>query len=165
MVVNNQYINGLVIRPGCVYGKQGGMTNDWFNSMQDLNEINIVGDGTNHWPMIHVDDLAHAYLLAAEKNIGGEIFNIADENSHSVNEIIFGIKALMNFSGNVNYIPLKKAISLMGTFAEALAIDQKIDTSKAQQILNWRPKHSGFYNELNLYYSTWKAFKENKKKR
>lgn len=161
IVVNNPYINGVVIRPGCVYGKKGDMTNDFFNSMLNKNEINIIGNGENHWPMIHADDLANAYLLAAEKNIGNEIFNIAEEESHSIKDIILGIRELINFNGKINYIPLKNAIDEMGDFAEALAIDQRVDTSKAKQLLNWKPKHTGFFNELDLYNKTWNAFQDN----
>ena len=157
IVISNPYINGVVMRPGCVYGIKGGMTNDWFESIENHNEINIVGDGSNHWPMVHAMDLANAYLLAAQTNVGGEIFNIAEEASSSINKIILGIKELINFKGKINYVPLKKAIEGMGDFAEALAIDQRFDTAKAKNILNWSPNHSGFYNELELYYNTWKA--------
>lgn len=157
IVISNPFINGVVIRPGCVYGMKGGMTNDWFDSIEKLNEINIVGDGSNHWPMVHAIDLANAYLLAAQSNVGGEIFNIVEEKSSSINEIISGIRSLTNFNGNVNYIPLDKALGIMGEFAEALAIDQRFDISKVKNILNWSPKHTGFYNELEIYYNTWKA--------
>jgi nucleoside-diphosphate-sugar epimerase len=160
IVISNPFINGVVIRPGCVYGKQGDMTNDWFDSMKNMNELNIVGDGTNRWPMVHIDDLADAYLQSAEKNIGGEIFNIVEEESSSINQIISEIKTLTNFNGNVNYIPISKATGIMGDFAEALAIDQKFDISKPKKILNWEPKHSGFHNEINLYYSNWEAFQQ-----
>lgn len=160
MIISNPYIDGVVIRPGCVYGMKGGMTNDWFDSIRKNNEINIVGDGSNHWPMVHAIDLANAYLLAAQKNVGGEIFNVAEENVPSINEIMSEIKSLTKFKGNLNYIPLDKAIRIMGDFAEALAIDQRFDTSKAKNILKWSPKHPGFYNELNLYYSAWKSFQE-----
>ena len=48
----------------------------------------------------------------------------------------------------------------MGPFAEALAINQKLDNSKAREELGWKPSHNGFYQELKLYYSTWKAHQE-----
>ena len=160
IVISNPYINGVVIRPGCVYGMNGGMTNDWFDSIEKNNEINIVGDGSNHWPMVHAVDLANAYLLAAQKNVSGEIFNVVEENVPSINEIISEIKSITKFEGNLNYISLDKALHIMGDFAEALAIDQRFDPSKAKNILNWSPKHAGFYNELNLYYSAWKSYQE-----
>ncbi len=158
LVIDNPYLSGIVIRPGCVYGGKGDMTNDLFDSVINKKSIDIIGDGTNRWPMIHVEDLAQAYLLAAEKDISNKIFNIVEETSASINKIISGIKILNNTSVNLNFIPLEKAINTKGDFAEALAINQKFDTSFARDILGWSPKHIGFINELKLYYSVWKAY-------
>jgi len=158
LVIDNPYLNGIVIRPGCVYGGQGDMTNDLFDSVINKNSVNIIGDGSNRWPMVHVDDLAYAYLLAAEKDVSNTAFNIVEETSASINEIIAGIKRLSNDRIELNFIPLEKAIHNMGNLAEALAINQTFDASSARNTLGWLPKHDGFLNDLEIYYSSWKAY-------
>ena len=164
LIIDTPYLNGIVIRPGCVYGGQGGMTNDLFDSVINKNSVNVIGDGSNRWPMVHVDDLANAYLLAGEKNVFNTAFNIVEETSASINEIITGIKRLSNDRIELNFIPLEKAICNMGDFAEALAINQKFDVSFAKNILGWLPKHKGFLNDLGRYYSSWKAYQNKKNK-
>lgn len=161
LVIDNPYLNGIVIRPGCVYGGKGDMTNDLFDAVINKKSVDIIGDGTNRWPMVHVDDLARAYQLAAENNIVDQAINIVEELSSSINEIVSDINALINHEGKINPISLKEAIEIRGDFAEALAINQTFDTSKARALLGWKPLHRGFHQELNQYYSTWKAFQEN----
>jgi nucleoside-diphosphate-sugar epimerase len=164
LVIDNPYLNGIVIRPGCVYGGQGDMTNDLFDSVINKNSVNVIGDGSNRWPMVHIDDLSHAYLLAAEKDLSNTTFNIVEETSASINEIIAGIKRLSNDRVELNFIPLEKAIYNMGNFAEALAINQKFDTSFAKNTLGWLPKHKGFLNDLEILYSSWKAYQNQNNK-
>lgn len=158
LVIDNPYLNGIVIRPGCVYGGYGNMTNDLFDSVINKNSANLIGNGSNRWPMVHVDDLAYAYLLAAEKDVSNTVFNIVEEISASINEIIAGIKRFNNDRVELNFIPLEKAVHQMGNFAEAFAINQKFDTSFAKNTIGWLPKHKGFLNELEIYYSSWKAY-------
>lgn len=164
LVIDNPYLNGIVIRPGCVYGGQGDMTNDLFDSVINNNSVNVIGDGSNRWPMVHVDDLSYAYLLAAEKNVSNTVFNIVEETSATLNEIIAGIKRLSNDRVELNFIPLEKAFHKMGNFAEALAINQNFDTSFTKSTLGWLPKHNGFLNELEIYYSSWKAYQNKNNK-
>lgn len=164
LVIDNPYLNGIVIRPGCVYGGHGNMTNDLFDSVINKNSANLIGNGSNRWPMVHVDDLAYAYLLAAEKDVSNTVFNIVEETSASINEIIAGIKRFNNDRVELNFIPLEKAVHQMGNFAEAFAINQKFDTSFAKNTIGWLPKHKGFLKELEIYYSSWKAYQNKNNK-
>lgn len=149
--------NGIVIRPGVVYGKSGGMTGMWFQGASNGGVVQIVGEGQNHWAMVHVDDLAQGYLQAIQSGLRGEIFNMVDSSSATVLEMA---SAAATAAGNIKqleFIPVDKATQEMGTMAEALAIDQIVDNSKARRLLDWRPKHEGFIPEVETYYKAWKA--------
>ena len=45
----------------------------------------------------------------------------------------------------------------MGSFADALALDQHVDSRKAVLRLGWQPTHGGFEDEVETYYAAWKA--------
>lgn len=45
--------------------------------------MEVVGDGTNIWPMVHVEDLARAYVAAAEHAPPGRSYNIVDDSEDS----------------------------------------------------------------------------------
>ena len=54
---------GTVIRPGMVYGRGGGPMNQFADMADEYGVPRHVGDGRNHWSMVHVDDLADLYVL------------------------------------------------------------------------------------------------------
>src|SRR5581483_7682640 len=59
-------VHPIVIRPGIVYGRKAGIPEMFVNSAHERGAATIVGDGTNHWACVHVDDLAQLYLLALQ---------------------------------------------------------------------------------------------------
>lgn len=158
IVLNAISLKGLVIRPGVVYGKSGGMTGMWFKGATNGNLVQIVGDGNNHWAMVHVDDLAHVYLLAASSNLNGEVFNVVDNTRNTVLEMASAAAQAAGSIHQIEFIPLEDAKKEMGTaYAEALALDQIVDATKAQELLGWKPGHQGFIREVTTYFRAWKA--------
>ncbi|MBI3897975.1 MAG: NAD-dependent epimerase/dehydratase family protein [Gammaproteobacteria bacterium] len=149
-------VRGIVIRPGVVYGKRGGLTGIWFNAAVD-GGLTAVGDGKNHWAMIHVDDLAELYVGAVEQQQTGEIFNAVDRSRSNVADMVSAVARAAGYTGKINYVPVDAAREKMGDFAEALAIDQRVDSSKAERLLNWQPRHRGFVEDVALYFEAWRA--------
>jgi hypothetical protein len=45
----------------------------------------------------------------------------------------------------------------MGDFAEALTLDQHVDSRKAVRRLGWQPRHGGFLDGVVTYFEAWKA--------
>ena len=56
----------------------------------------------------------------------------------------------VGYRKDIHYLPLDKARKTMGDFADALAIDQQIDTGKACKMLNWKPRHTSFSRDVDL---------------
>ncbi len=157
IVLNAKEVKGLVIRPGCVYGRQGRLTNMWFDSAVNEQSLKIVGDGNNRWAMVHVDDLAEGYVAAAESGMSGEIFNLNDRSRSTVREMAEAVAKVAGYKGEIKCIPIKDASATMGDFAEALALDQNVDNGKAVRLLGWFPKHTGFVDEIKTYFESWKS--------
>ena len=42
-------------------------------------------------------------------------------------------------------------------FAEALTLDQHVDSGKAVRRLGWQPRHGGFLDGVATYFEAWKA--------
>jgi nucleoside-diphosphate-sugar epimerase len=156
LVLNAGDVRGLVIRPGCVYGYQGGLTGMWFAAAH-ANELAAVGDGGNRWTMVHADDLADAYLRAGESGLSGEVFNITDRSRWSVGEMLAAVARVTGYAGKIKLIPVAEAAKGMGDFAECLALDQHVDARKAVRLLGWQPKHGGFVDDIAAYFMSWKA--------
>lgn len=157
MALGSPSVPGIVLRPGCVYGGAGGMFGMWFEPLSRGEPPTIVGDGTNRWPLVHVEDLARAYVLAAESNCGGEIFNVTDRSRETVAGMVAAACEAAGFAGEVRYQPVVEAARTLGTFAECLALDQHVDSSKAGRLLGWQPRHGGFSDQAEAYYRAWRA--------
>jgi|SRR3990172_2258959 len=157
MVLNSERVKGIVIRPGCVYGRQGGLTGLWFKGAYQDKSLVAIGDGKNHWAMVHVDDLAQAYLLAAESGLKAEVLNVVDNSCSTVGEMTRAVAEVANYSGQIEFVPLEKAWQTLGDFAECLAQDQHVDGDKANRLLDWQPKQRGFVEKIEIYLASWKA--------
>ena len=84
----------------------------------------VVGDGKQTRDFTFVTDVANAFILAAESNLNGEIFNVGSGNTYSVNRLVELLE------GEVEYIP-KRPGEPDCTFA---------DVRKIQKRLGWKAK-------------------------
>jgi UDP-glucose 4-epimerase len=86
----------------------------------------VVGDGSQRRDFVYVTDVARAYLLAAESDHAGEVFNLGSGNPQTVNRLV----ELMG--GAVVYVP-KRPGEPDCTWA---------DIGKIQRRLGWKPEIS-----------------------
>jgi nucleoside-diphosphate-sugar epimerase len=157
LVLDAAGVRGLVIRPGCVYGYQGGLTGLWFAAAVKEKALTAVGDGNNRWTMVHADDLADAYLRAGESGLRGEVFNVTDRSRWSVGEMLAAVARATGYAGKITFLPVAEAAKTMGDFAECLALDQHADSRKAVRLLGWQPRHGGFVDDAETYGNSWQA--------
>jgi nucleoside-diphosphate-sugar epimerase len=148
-----------VVRPGCVYGGRGSLTSSWFESAEKEGAARIVGDGKNRWAMIHVEDLADAYVRLAHARVRGEVLNVTDRSRYTVGEMAAAATRATGRGADFKTWPVAEAAKVMGPFAEALALDQHVDSWKAVQLLNWNPRFGGFVDDAELYFQAWKNWK------
>jgi nucleoside-diphosphate-sugar epimerase len=147
----------LVLRPGIVYGAQGGIPAMWFESAIQEGAARIVGEGNNRWAMVHVEDLAAAYLAAGHSRARAEIFNVTDRSRFTVREMASAAARAAGKSAEVKLTALADAAKMLGQpYAQALALDQHVDSWKAVHLLGWNPSFGGFADEADLFYGAWK---------
>jgi nucleoside-diphosphate-sugar epimerase len=136
-----------VIRPAMVYGRGGGVTARFFQTVPEKGEVTVVGDGENRWPMVHVDDLAELYRLILEKAEPGAVIHGATGETVKVKQMAEAAAKGAGVPGKVNYWPVDQARGVLGPFADALALDQDIISVMAPK-LGWKPRSAGALEEL-----------------
>jgi nucleoside-diphosphate-sugar epimerase len=144
-------LNTLVIRPGYVFG---GAVNAIHSSLFGVTDkIVINGRPDKIWSWIHVDDLAELYVHAVNKAsiIGPQVFYAGTTGSYTYEQIA---KKAAAVAGKPN-LPVE-VVKAEGFFA-VLDIDARVTSKKAFELLGWVAKHLDFYEELDIYYSAWKA--------
>lgn len=157
LAANSAETRTITIRPGCVYGCEGSLTAPWFESAEKEGAARIVGDGSFHWAMVHLEDLAELYRLAAESTVSGEVLNAVDSGKATVRECAEAASMAVTGAAKVVFTLLTEAEKVMGPMAECLTLNQCLDASKAARLLGWYPRHTAFADQAARYYRSWKA--------
>jgi nucleoside-diphosphate-sugar epimerase len=154
---NKNNISTIIMRPGCVYGGSGGLTAGWFKSAMENGTAEIVGDGYFRWSTVHVQDLAAAYVHAAESSFTQQIFNVTDRSRFTILECAKAANQAAGKNEKIKIIPQNEAEKIMGSMVECLTLNQHVDSSKISCLLGWQPKHVGFADGAVRYFLAWKA--------
>jgi nucleoside-diphosphate-sugar epimerase len=150
-------ITAWIIRPGLVYGGSGGITATMWAAAEKEGAIRIVGDGNNHWALVHRDDLADLYVRCVEQAPAGHVFNATDSSRLSVRVIAGALSRAAGHQGTVVSTPLDEARAHLGPFADALALDQEVSGILAERLLGWEPRHRSLVGEAEALYRAYKA--------
>jgi nucleoside-diphosphate-sugar epimerase len=146
-----------VIRPGVVYGGGTGMIGEIFKAAAN-GLVRVVGDGSNHWPVVYDRDLADLYARLAARDDASGIYHANDEGDERVNDVVNAIKPHVKVKPDVRYVPIEEARHKMGAYADALALDQVVRSPRARAI-GWAPSlHSVSGNAARLL-DEWRASK------
>ena len=144
-----------VVRPGTVYGGGSGIVGDLFKSATN-GLVRVIGDGNNRWPLVYDRDLADLYARIAANDGAAGIFHANDEGDERVNDLVAAVGPYLPHRPDVRYVPIDEARAKMGAYADALALDQVIRSSRSRAI-GWNPSlHSVAGNAARLL-GEWRA--------
>jgi nucleoside-diphosphate-sugar epimerase len=148
LALQSKGVRVVVIRPGVVYGDNGGIVGMLMGSAKP-GPVRIVGDGTNRWPMVRVDALAELYAAATEQPAAQGIYNAAFGAAVPYVEIARAASRAAGGNGSIEHLTFENASAVMGPFAEALAIDLQLSHEKAKKELGWDPHRPTVLEELS----------------
>jgi nucleoside-diphosphate-sugar epimerase len=152
---NSDQLRTVVVRPGVVYGGGDGIVGDLFKSASN-GLVRVVGDGNNHWPLVYDRDLADLYARLAVREDAAGVYHANDEGDERVNDIVSAIKPYLPVRPDVRHVPIDEARHKMGTYADALVLDQVVRSPRARA-LGWTPTlHSVAGNAARLL-EEWRA--------
>jgi nucleoside-diphosphate-sugar epimerase len=92
--------------------------------------ITILGDGSQTRDFTYVGDIVRANLLAAEKPVEGEIFNIGGGSNRSLMDVLKILERVSGIQPKLEYRPAEKG-DVKDTWA---------DTRKAKSLLDFEPQ-------------------------
>lgn len=120
----------IIVRPGIVYGRGAGIP-----GMIAAGQLPVIGDGRQRWPLVHVDDLAELYVRALGAPAGSILHGVSE--TLSMGDL--GLLAAAGGRAPVARIPLAEARARFGDFADALALDQQVDSQVTRVLAGWQP--------------------------
>ena len=145
-----------IVRPKTFIGPERlGVFEILFDWVREGRRIYMLGDGSNRYQLLAVEDLVDAILLAAERQeAAGETLNVGARDFGTVRS---DLQALIDHAGSssrLTPVPARPAeITLRGL--ELLRVsplaewhyktahrDSFVDVSKAERLLRWAPRYS-----------------------
>ncbi len=151
-------VTTLVMRPGMVYGEHRGVLGGWFAEAQAKKTLTYPGDGSQHWPMVHRDDVAEAYALALEDGETSGRYLLVDESRHTVKELAEAAAAAAE--AKALPWPATELVEELGLFGKALLNDAQATSAKARRELSWVPRHTSFVTEAPELWREWQEARE-----
>jgi nucleoside-diphosphate-sugar epimerase len=139
---------GMVIRPRMVYGRGGGPMNQFTEMADEHGTPRHVGDGSNHWSIVHVDDLAELYRLVLEGAPPGTLVNGITGDPLEVRELAAAACEGAGAPAPVGWQRDDAVHELGHTMAEALTRNHRISGARARELLEWRPAPRSPLDEL-----------------
>jgi len=130
-------IGTVALRFGNVFGprskKKSSVVAKFIRQALQGEVCEIYGDGKQTRDFIYIDDLIHAIVLSMEKDVGGEVFQIASGTERTVEEIVMMIRD--NLKANDIDMQVKHGSVRKGDIQRNYS-----DTTKARKILGWEPQ-------------------------
>ena len=140
-------MKGMVLRPGIVYGRGGGIPAMWVTAAR-AGTVQYVGKGDQQWPTVHVEDLADLYVKALAKPAAGAIWH-GISGQVEVRKLAEAAAQAGGKNATVSSLPLEEARKMMGPFADALAVNQIISAEKTKKTLGWKPSRPGILEDVS----------------
>ncbi len=131
-------VRGTVVAPALVYGRAGGL----IRLLTDETDggVRLIGDGSQHWTTVDVDDLAALYVLALEKGRPGATYIGASGQNPTVRELGEAIAAGYDVAEGVRAESDDDTRARLGkAFADALLLDEQASGATARTELGWAP--------------------------
>jgi nucleoside-diphosphate-sugar epimerase len=144
-----------ILRGGFFYDSESAHTRMIAEALRKR-QMPIIGGGTAEWAMIHSDDAASAYVVAAEKP-GSGVWHIVD------NELVEVRTFLKEFAARLGApaprrVPVWLARWLAGDPAvEYFTRSTRTTNARFRREFGWAPRYPTFREGLDQIVATWKA--------
>ncbi|MRX43404.1 NAD-dependent epimerase/dehydratase family protein [Agromyces kandeliae] len=138
-------VDAAVIEPGVVYGRGRGLVRLIADGPRTPGgAMRLIGDGGQHWSLVHVDDLARLYLMVLEHERPPRRVIASDGAPTTVRAIAEAI------AGPGRVVPEPPDVTrerLGSAFADALMLDQVASGARARAI-GWQPEVERVLDDL-----------------
>lgn len=143
-----------VVRPAMVYGGHGGLFAGWWDEAT-RGTLTFVGDGANHAPTVHRNDLAELFRTIVDRRATG-MFHAAEDASPTLAQLARACGEAVGPHVEVRSWPLADARAKLGAFADAWVLDQQVSAQRARA-LGWAPKREPFIRNAKAVFDEWRA--------
>ena len=145
----------VVLRPKTFIGPERlGVFEILFDWIREGRRIPVLGDGSNRYQLLAVEDLVEATMSAGTADVAGETFNVGATAFGTVRSDLEGLIAHAGSASRLRPVPARPAelalraleLARLSPLAEwhyrTAHRDSFVDVSRAQRLLGYRPRLS-----------------------
>ena len=145
----------VILRPKTFLGPERlGVFEILFDWIREGRRIPILGDGSNRYQLLAVEDLVTATLAAAREDVAGETFNLGATSFGTVRSDLEGLIAHAGSGSRLRPVPARAAelalraleLARLSPLAEwhyrTAHRDSYVDVTKAERLLGFAPRLS-----------------------
>jgi nucleoside-diphosphate-sugar epimerase len=137
----------MVIRAALIYGRGGSaLLQGMIANARSRGIATYIGEGSNEWSSVHVDDLARLYLAALDHAERQLVVNAASRARTSMRQIAEAVAYLTG--ARTLSLSLEQAEQAMGPYAAVLTRSSPLDPSRAEKVLGWDRVERSLIDEL-----------------
>jgi nucleoside-diphosphate-sugar epimerase len=143
-------MRGVVIVSSVAYGDGGGGIPGLLlgSPRDDAGRLIMLGTGQQHWPTVHVADLAKVFRIVLEDDSARGYYVVGNGQSPTVAELTEAAAVAAGAPGAVPGSDEEAKARLGEYLAEVLLLDQGTHAAKARSALNWNPSHPSLVDEF-----------------
>lgn len=131
----------VVVRPSHVYGPGGWYAEELVSRLRQPGRFAVIGRGENMWDVVHVEDVASALRLAAERAPADSTFHVVDDEPISYYDFM-ALTARALEVGAPRRIPVALARLAAGSNAvDAVVRSARSSNQKIRAELGWEPRY------------------------
>jgi nucleoside-diphosphate-sugar epimerase len=148
-------LEAVIVRPKTFIGPERlGVFEILFDWIREGRRIPILGNGSNRYQLLAVEDLVEATVSAAEREVAGETFNVGATEFGTVRSDLEGLIGHAGSGSRLRPVPARPAelalraleLAHLSPLAEwhyrTAHRDSFVDVSKAQRLLGFAPRLS-----------------------
>lgn len=130
-----------------VYGHGGSGPRMFMLMAAARGEVSIVDEGSVRTSVVHVDDAARLYLLAAKKAKPGDIFNCTAHTDVTMRELLGAIAEALGIP--TRSLTHEESMKQLGRlFTNIQVKGNRASSTKAKEELGWQPKEIGICDDI-----------------
>jgi nucleoside-diphosphate-sugar epimerase len=163
-LVRESGVPWVILRPKTFIGPERlGVFEILFDWIHEGRRIYILGDGSNRYQLLAVEDLVDAIVRAAERDVAGEVFNVGATEFGTVRTDLETLIAHAGTSSRLRSVPVRPAelalraleLARLSPLVEwhykTASRDSYVDVSKAQRLLRWNATKSNVETLIENY--------------
>jgi len=139
-LVRDSGLHNVIVRPSHVYGPGGWYEEEFVKRLKQPGRFAVIGSGRNWWDVVRVEDVATAFVDAAERAPSGALYHVVDDEPIRYYDFV-ALTAEALGVGRPRRIPAWLARAVAGADpVRAVVRSARSSNARIKRELGWRPR-------------------------